>query len=250
MTGVFTRDARFRAALAELPLTAGPADEVFDAVVVVPGGGGWVEAATATAAAGAAALVVAHPAFVPADALRRLARDVGIPVVVERALLRPDVADDAAAGRSGSAPRMLIADGAASAAQVPVVAREAVGWLRALAAAEVRMVATAGHLAMLETDAGVPATLSVVATSRAGGGWIHVQALGEVSSDVEVEKDAAQVVTATAAGRLIAPPRFESSARLALRRAIAAAGIGADVDDLRRLAEDTELVERMRATAP
>jgi hypothetical protein len=250
MTGIFTRDPRYRTAVAELPLSARVADDISGAVVVVPGSAGWVDAATASAAAGAVALVIAQPDFSPAESIRRLVGELGIPVVVERALLRPDVAGDAATARSGSAPRMLIADGTAPKPQVPIVAREAAGWLRVLAAGELRMVAAAGTLALLETDAGIPATISVVATSRPGGGWIHAQALGEVISSVDVEKDLVQVVTTTAAGRLIAPPRFESSARFALRRALAAVASAADGEELHRLAEDTELVEQMRGTAP
>jgi hypothetical protein len=250
VTGVFTREPRYRAALAELPLSARSVEVADGAVVVVTGGPGWVDAAAASAAAGAVALVIVRPAFVPADSLRRLAGEVGIPVVLERPLLRADVAADAATARSGSAARMLVADGAAPASRLPVVVRDAVGWLRALTPENLRLVAASGSFAMLETETGVPATVSVVATARPGGGWIHAQALGEVISEVEVEKDAAQVVTATAAGRMIAPPRFESSARLALRRALAAVDAPADADDLRRLADDTDLVERMLASAP
>jgi hypothetical protein len=245
VTAVLTRDPRYRAALAELPRSARAADLPGGAVVVVPGDPGWVDATKAAVAAGAVAVVIAQPAFVPAGSIRRLADEVGIPVVVERALLRPDVGEDAASGRNGAAARLLVADGAARAAQVPVVAREAVGWLRALASAKLTMVGAAGSFSMLESDAGVPATLSIVATSRPGGGWIHVQALGEVITEVEVEEDDAQVATATAAGRLIAPPRYESSARLALRRALAAVTDRQEMQDLRGLAEDTDLVEQM-----
>ena len=61
---------RYRAAVAELPLSARLATEAAGAIVVVPGDAGWVDAALAAAAAGAAAVVVARPALAPAADLR------------------------------------------------------------------------------------------------------------------------------------------------------------------------------------
>ncbi len=100
-------------------------------------------------------------------------------------------------------------------------------------------------LALVETSAGIAATLTSVTTMRPGSGRIRVQALGEAITDVEVEGRAARLSTASAAGRLIAPIRFESPERLALRRAIAALESAAAPADLDELAADTELVERM-----
>ena len=74
-----------------------------------------------------------------------------------------------------------------------------------------------------------------------------MQALGEVITDVEVEGRAGRLATASAAGRLVAPARFESSERLALRRALAAVAAHTTPTDLDDLAADTDLVERMPA---
>ena len=67
-------------------------------------------------------------------------------------------------------------------------------------------------------------------------------------TEIEVEHDRTRVRTSTARGSLSAPGRFESSARLAVRRALAALDAGDRPDDLRRLAADTALVERMLAS--
>jgi hypothetical protein len=112
------------------------------------------------------------------------------------------------------------------------------------------IVAADGELALLETRAGIAATLSVAATSRPGGGSIRAQALGEVLTAIEVDSDRTFVRTSTARGSLSAPVRFESSARLAVRRTLTALDSGEPVDDLRALAADTLLVERMLLSPP
>ena len=245
---------RYRAALAELPLSTRVVERPGGAIVVVPGDVGWVDAALDAAAAGAIAVVVARPAFAPAADIRRLAgrcRGAG----GRRA--RPPAAGFGGGCRSRSttdagwaAPRLLVADGSAPRELVPVVARDAVGWLRVLAGDDLDVVAADGELALLETRGGIAATLSVVATSRSGGGSIRARALGEVLTEIEVDGDRTRVRTSTARGSLSAPDRFESSARLAVRRALAALDSGEPPDDLRELAADTELVERILASAP
>jgi hypothetical protein len=107
------------------------------------------------------------------------------------------------------------------------------------------LVAADEGLALLETSAGISGTLTAVATVRPDAGRIWVQALGEVITDVEVDGRAARLVTAGPAGSLIAPVRFESSERLALRRAVEALAERAAQTDLAELLADTELVERM-----
>lgn len=253
MTDVQAPAGRYPAAVAELPLSARPVDHPRGAVVVVPGAAGWVDAALAAVSAGALALVVSWPDFAPAHDIRRLTRELAVPVVVERALLRTDCAADAAAGRStgvaGSTPRVVVADASAPRGLVPVVAREAVGWLRVLTGADLAFVDGDGALALWETSTGTPATLSVVATDRPGGGSIRAHALGEVLTEIEVEGDRTRVVTSTARGHVKAPSRFESTARLALRRVLAALVSGEQPADLGELAVDTALIEQMLAGA-
>ena len=216
----------------------------------MPGDVGWVDEALEVAAGGALAVVVARPAFAPAAEIRRLQDGAGVPVVVDRTLLRPDSAEDAAAGRSKeegwSAPRLLVADGSAPHALVPVVTRDAVGWLRLLAGDDLDLVAADGALALLQTSGAIAASLSIVATARPGGGSFRVRALGEVLTELEVDGNRTRIRTSTSRGSLAAPARFESSARLTVRRALAAVDSGEPADDLRALAADTELVERMR----
>jgi len=250
--GVVDPSGRYHAAVAELPLSTLAADRAAGAIVVTAGTDGWMDAALAASAAGAAAVLVADPAFVPGADLRGLEQRLGIPVIIERPLLRPDVARDAADGRAGASPRVLVADGGASEMRLRSVTRDAVGWLRVLAGDGLTVAASSseGSLALLQTDAGIAAALSVTVTARPGPGWIRTQALGETITDVEVDGSAARVTTATGAGRLTSPIRFESSERLALRRAVSALTAPDRPDDLRELLADTELVERMLGLAP
>jgi len=253
MTGVVAPVGRYREALAELPLRARLVDRARGAIVVVTGGSGWVDAALDAASDGALGVVIAEPEFAPSGDVRRLAEALGFPVILERPLLRTDAADDARAGRGGeagwAAPRAVVVDGGASRSRLRSVARDAVGWVRVLSGDLPELVTPSGMPALLETGAGVPATLSVVATARAGG-WLRAQALGEVITEVDVEGRMSRLTTATVAGRLIAPTRFESSERLAVRRALAAVETGEEPHDIDDLRADTELVERMLPSAP
>ncbi|SFS12939.1 hypothetical protein SAMN04487846_2590 [Microbacterium sp. cf046] len=239
---------RYREALAELPLSARHAARPEGAIVVVPGRGAWVDDALAAVSAGAIALVIAGPAAAPAAHLRRLA-GTRIPIVLERVLLRADVSADAVGARAatlgGMPPRVLVADVAASRAGLSAATRDAVGWLRVLAGESLTLVAADGGLALLETSTGTAATLTAVVTARSHAGRIRVQALGEVITDVAVEGRAARLATASPAGRLISPPRFESSERLAVRRAVEALAAQTTPTDLSDLVADTELVEQI-----
>jgi hypothetical protein len=249
MIAVHTTLAAYRAAIAELPLRTRLGDSPAGAIVVVPGDAGWVDAVLAAAEAGAAAVVVADPALAPAADVRELADRMTVPVVVERALLRPDVADAARAARADSGavahPRAVVLDGAAPEALLGVVTRDAIGWGRVLAGQTPSPTAGDGLLALLETPAGTPVTLCLVTTRRPGRGWVRAQVLDEVTTEVSIEGRESRVVTATASGRLTAPTRFESSERLALRRAVDAMDAGGRPDDLAVLAVDTDVAERV-----
>jgi hypothetical protein len=220
----------YRAAIAELPLRTRLGDAAANAIVVVPGDDGWVDAVLAAAEAGAAAVIVADPASAPSADVRRLDDRTRVPVIVERPLLRTDVAEDARAARAGSGatahPRAIALDGAASEARLAAVARDAVGWGRALAGQTPAPTAGDRGLALLETPAGTAVTLCLVATQRPGGGWVRAQVLDEVITEVSVEGRESRVVTAWATGRLISATRFESSERWALRRALDAVEAG------------------------
>ena len=215
--------------------------------MVVPGAAGWPDAVLAAAHAGAAAVVVADPVLVPAADVQRVSAQVGIPVIVERPLVRPDVSASAlaareAAGGPAAPARIVVVDATAPRSALGSVARDAVGWARVLTGEQLELVAAGGAQALLVAASGLSATLTVVATARPGSGRIHAQALGEVITDVVVEGRVARLSTSTEAGRLMAPAVFESSERLALRRALAALE-GDSIHDLDELAADTFIAE-------
>lgn len=251
MISVVTRAEHYRAAIAELPLRTRRGAGVAGSLVIVAGEPGWVDAVGAAAEAGAAAVVVADPAFAPAVDVRLLADRMRVPVIVERPLLRADIAADArdARARFGAraAHRAIVVDGAAPVARLSAVARDAVGWARELAGQAPSVITADRGLALLQSHDGIAATLCVTATRRPGRGWVRAQVLGEVISEVSVEGRESIVATVTAQGRLIAPTRFESSERLAVRRAVAALEGGVASVDLADLAGDTEAAEAMAA---
>ena len=91
------------------------------------------------------------------------------------------------------------------------------------------------------------------ATAAAGlhaDGLLQVLALGEVRTEVTVDQPAGltRLETSTEDGTLRAPERYESSARLALRRAIEAQSSGQPGTDLDELLEDMSLTRAVLAT--
>ena len=147
------------------------------------------------------------------------------------------------------------------ASHAAAVVRDGVGWARLLAGGTLRLRAgratgRAG-MALLESDgvpggggaaagggSAVPATLAVGMLAGQGqGGLLRVAVLGEVRSEVTVDERAGltRVETWTGDGGRIAPSRYESSARLALRRALEAARTGRLLPDLGELRDDDAL---------
>ena len=261
MIAVVAPTEAYRAAVAELPLRTRLGDQAAGAVVVVPGETGWVHRVVVAAEAGARAIVVADPEPAPVAELRQLAERIRVPLVVERPLLRADAALDATAARARAVgvarPRAIVLDGGAPAARLDVVARDAIGWGRVLAGHAPVLRSADRGLALLEAPDGIALALSVVATRRPGRGWIRAQVLGEILTAVDVEGRGCRIAVSTAGGQMIAPTRFESSERLAVRRALeavdafeavqAGAADGADArpDDLSDLIADTESVEQI-----
>ncbi|MDN3496460.1 hypothetical protein QL996_11010 [Planococcus sp. APC 4015] len=244
VVGVFSAPGPYRAAVAELPLRTRATGRAAGAIAVIPGAEGWVDAALVAARTGAAAVVVADPVFTASAELYRLADAPGIPLIVERPLLRADLVRIVIGTRADAPARVVVADAAAPRGRARHVARDAVGWLRVLCGDDLAVVRESGGLALLEGPSDVPVTLSVAETTRPGRGWIRVQALGEVVTDMDVEGDDARVSTSTSDGCLVSPRRYESSERLALRRAVEALQ-GTWPRDLDELSADTELVERL-----
>ena len=100
MIAVVAAAGAYRAAVAELPLSARLGAGPSGAVVVVPGDPGWVDAVRGAEEAGARAVLVADPEPAPVDQLRLLAQRTRIPVALERPLLRADAAADAQSARA------------------------------------------------------------------------------------------------------------------------------------------------------
>lgn len=247
------------AAVAELPLSAVLTDAVGGAVVIVPGSGDWWQAMLAAGAGGAAAVVIADPDVLPREAFEPHPWPAALPVIVERPRLRPDVVADAVRARRGSPARIVTVECAAPAACLDSVIRDGLGWARSLVQGPLTLrsgtAAAQGRIALLDSagpDGGsIPITLA--GTAAGGfhtGGLLQLLALGEVRTEVTVDQPAGltRLETSTEDGTLRAPERYESSARLAVRRALAAVSSGQPVPDLDELLEDIALTRAVLGT--
>lgn len=246
---VSTRLPGYLAALAQLPVSAGPADDVRGGVAVVPGSGDWWQGLLAARAGGAVAVVLADPGMLRPDAVDGGLWPGDIPVIVDRPGLRADVVADAAQARRSSQPRMLTIDCAGPAAGLAGLIRDGVGWARSLMGSALEPGAgtsTAGAtMALLEGRGvdGTPTPVTLMATRAGGrrpGGLIRVVAHGEVRTEVTMDQPAGlvRVETSTGDGIFRAPTRYESPARLALRRAMEACVSGKPTSDLADLLAD------------
>lgn len=254
--GVFTELPSYIAAVAELPASAKRVDGTRGSVVVVPGSGNWWEGLLAAREEGAAAVVVAEPAVLPREVLDGDGWPGGIPVIIERPRLRPDVVADALRAREGNAAVLVIVECAAPAPVLEEVVRDGLGWARFLAGGPLALssaTATAhGRMALLDGpggDGGTP-SVSLLATVAGGfhaGGLLQVLGLGEVRTEVLVDQPAVltRVETSGAEGTLRAPERYEGSARVALRRARQACLSGEPVHDLDELLGDIALLHKL-----
>jgi len=242
----------YRAALAELPLSAAPADDVRGTVAVVPGTGDWWQSMLAALAVGALAVVLADPTMLPRGAVEPDRWPLGMPVIVERPRLRPDVVSDAVRARRGSPARMVTVECAAPSVGLDDAILDGCGWARSLIGGPLSFragIATAqgSRIALLDSggdDGSIPATLMATPVGGFhGGGLLQVLALGEVRTEVTVDQPAGlnRVETVTEEGTLRHPERYESSARLALRRAMEACSSGEPAADLHELFQDMAL---------
>ncbi|WP_173921645.1 hypothetical protein [Agromyces sp. Marseille-P2726] len=244
--GVVAELDEYRAAVDGLPARATLVDRLAGAVVVVDGRGDWWQPAEAAAAAGASGLVVDDPGEVPRTALGELAERIGVPVVVHRPLLRADLAAAAVAQRGGVAPRVFAAECAGESVQLVGAVRDALGWLRELSDASLRVVTatvspTGGTALVRAEGTGLVGSL-IITQARLGGAIVRVQALGETGTEVELDAPMGRLTltTTTSRGRLIEPALFEAGERSALRRAIDAVTGGGAIRDLEDLRHDAE----------
>lgn len=222
----------YRIATAELPLSARR----------VPGMPSVLGASAEVVGAGdgAAVIVLSDPA---PDELSELPD--GLRVVVDREWLRPDVVADAVTATAADAAAMFVAECAAPSGGGRRILREAIGWLRELSGEELvlREVGTAAGGAMALFDAGDRAAtvLFTELSDPLARPRLRALAVGVERTEVEIDAlGAASVTVSSETGDLRLPARRESRQRLALRRAIDAAG-GAEVRDLEQLRLDDAL---------
>lgn len=264
--GVRTGLPSYVAAVAELPLSAALAEDVSGAVVVVPGSEDWWQGMLSARAGGASAVVVSDPEMLPREALESAPWPGGIPVIIERPRLRPDVVAGAVQARRGSPARIITVECTSPGAGLDAVIRDGIGWARSLCQGALALQACTAmahsRIALLHSadsaGASIPATLSATATATAtaaiagmrGGGLLRVLALGEVRTEVTVDQPArlTSLDTSTEAGTMRAPEHYESSARLALRRAFEACSSGVPVADLDGLLKDMALTWSLAAS--
>ena len=210
----------------------------------------------AARAGGALAVVLADPAVLPRGTVEHERWPGDIPVIVERPRLRPDVVSDAIQARGGSPARIITVECAAPAAGVGALIRDGFGWMRSLAGGSLALqssVATAhSRIALLNsgeyTGGAVPATLSATAIGGPrNGSLLQVLVLGEVRTEVTFDQPAGlvRVESFTGEGAFQAPARHESSARLALRRAIDACLSDRPATDLEELLQDMALTQAL-----
>ncbi|MBW9120077.1 hypothetical protein JNB63_08230 [Microbacterium trichothecenolyticum] len=250
-TPVRTDLAPYRIAVAELPASAVASRDVDGAVAVVAGVRAWWQAAADASAGGAAAVVVAQPAAAPVEALDALASVAdATPVVLERPLLRADVVAAIGGAFEGvPAAGALAVECHAPDLTLAVALRDAIGWARVLAGGPLTLRAGESWggrvLGLLETEHG--AAVSIVAAPQPGApslGRVRITTIAEVRVEVDADLDTALVIT-DAEGRSILPARFESSERVALRRAITAVRTAERPFDLADLRHDTALAEAL-----
>ena len=257
--GVFAALPSYVAAVAELSVSAALTDDVSGAVVIVPGSGDWWQAMLAARAGGAAAVVIADPHVLPREALTPRPWPSDLPVIVERPRLRPDVVADAVRARRGSPARIVTVECAAPAAGLDAVIRDGFGWARSLVQGPLTLRSGSCRGPGQDRTAGFRGTRRRVDSRHSRGdgdgglhadGLLQLLALGEVRTEVTVDQPAGltRLETSTGDGTLRAPERYESSARLALRRAIRRSSSGQPVTDLDELLEDSALTRAVRAT--
>ena len=253
---VVTALPAYTAAVAELPVSAVLTEDLRGAVAVVPGTGDWWQGLLAARAGGASAVVLADPVVLPRGTIEPERWPGDIPVIVERPRLRPDVVADATQARGGSPARIITVECAAPAAGVAGLIRDGFGWMRCLAGGSLApqsSLATAhSRIALLNsseyTGGTVPATLSATALGGPhNGGLLQVLVLGEVRTEVTFDQPAGlvRVESFTGEGAFRAPARYESSARLALRRAIDACLSDRPATELEELLQDIALTRAL-----
>lgn len=235
----------FHAAVAELPVSSHLSDEVRGSVVGLDGAPGWIPRVLEAAARGAVAAVVAHPASTPVEDLRDLRERVGIPVVVDRPRVRPDLVAAAEAAIAAGRPAHLISvDGIAPTPRAATALRAVAGWMRVAGGGAPRLLAQDAGIALLESPAGIPITAGVI-LAAAGPVRVRVRVIGPERTTILATSLGVEVSRETEHGKTILPALHESTTRVALRRAIHTVRTGATPSDLDDLVADAELAQEL-----
>lgn len=248
---VWTRDAAFAAAMAQLPERLERAARPRGAICVVDGSRDGLDDVRSLIAARPAAAVLAHPHRAEASVVELLAA-VEVPVVVDRPLLRPDVAGRA----SDPGLRHVVVEVVSSSADLRAVLADGVGWARAVIGHPLRVVAatrtTTALLAALEGPAGTTATIGGTIQSTSLPPALELQGLG--ARRLEVEIDAVRGIRSRvhdAEGFTERATRYEAHERLALRRALDASSAAGpslsevEVADVGDLAHDLAVADSL-----
>jgi len=242
-------------AVAGLPLSTERVDRAAGAIVVVDGATRWWDATALAVEAGAAAVLVGEPREVPLERVARLAElaeQSGVPILVHRARLRDDLVAVALEQRESFGTRVVVTECRAAPSDLPAMVRDAVGWTRALAGERLAVAAAsfgpASGTALLRTRAGGRVVGSLIVGTTIGEATVlRVQALGEATTELEIDAPLGrtELATSTVHGRLVAPTRFEAGERAALRRAVAAVAQGLPSADLEALLHDADAAAAM-----
>ncbi|MET3905138.1 hypothetical protein [Paenarthrobacter sp. 4246] len=240
----------YEAAIVELSESVRPSASWQSAIVAVDGRGAWWDTVLDAQRAGALAVMVADPQDVPSAAVAAVTR-ASVPILVERHRLRPDVLGDALVLRAETVATLVTVECAAPSSSLESVLRDAVRWAATLAGGPLRSVAGSSGMFLLEAQApGGPVSVTLrtrLPADTAQHPQFKVMALGEVRTEVEWGRtgDKVAVTTTTADGGLLAPVRYESSARLTLRRAVEASRSRVGPNDIEMLLEDRELAVQL-----
>lgn len=247
---VAATSAKYEAAIAELSETTRPSISWKDAIVAVTARGAWWDSVLDARRKGALAVVVADPKDVP-PAAEAAITGAGVPILLERHRLRPDVLDDALGPRAGTVATLVTVECAAPSPSLESVLRDALRWAATLAGGPLRRVAGNSGLFLLGAQA-LTGPVAVTLRTRlladtALRPQFKVMALGEVRTEVEwgMIGDKVTVRTTTADGALLAPVRYESSARLTLRRTVETCRSRVGPDDVTMLLEDQQLAAEL-----
>lgn len=233
----------YRVAVAGLPMRAEAATGRAGAIVVVDGAGAWWDAAAEAVADGARAVLVGEPDHVPPGAVGALADGSDAPVFVHRARLRHDLVGRVLDARDGARPRVIVAECRADAADLPSLVRDAVGWIRVLGGGLPEVVAAGGAALLRPAGMADPVGSLLATATTAGGPVLRIRAMGEVTTELEIDDPLGkrEVSTSAGGGRMVLPALHESGARAALRRAIDVLAAGESCQDLADLRHDARV---------